>query len=379
MDLTPETAVRGRYSLKAECLEGCPLHCAGDRLMVDPPAVLPTFLPQCMIPLHKACTLPLNKTGIIQCRWKNCQGTWLVSPAAEPDASQLSDRDDARPFLLQLPSEAATELIRAGEELSFSNGEVILEADSTNQNLFLMREGEVETLERRDGTNLRVGLIHRGECFGETSLLARQPVSKTVRAMKDVKVISISRDRLVPILCRHPILSVLFMRLLARRLHASNLQLEHILRPGLWGKLEIFPITSVVESIYQSRMTGCLTITRSRLRIQLFFDEGRMNYAGCVEVRKLVGEDALLEALSWTEGVFRFLDDDGQVPAANLSGNTMAIMLDAVRRYDERVRNEEAEPDTSICGDGDVESAQADSMQTIVDSDEVSRTEDEDS
>lgn len=148
----------------------------------------------------------------------------------------------------------------------------------------------------------------------------------------------------------------MFTRLLARRLRASNRQLEQILRPGLWGRLELFHLTSVIESIHQGRMTGVLTITRPRGRAVFGFEGGKLRHAS---TGTQAGEDVLLEVLHWTDGVFRFQNEPLQL-GSNMRGDTMALLFDAVRRYDEieRDANDSQGPEGT---------ADPESMQTLAD------------
>jgi len=357
-EATPEASTR--LVLQAVMLSNCPLHRVGERLWVDPPQILSNGTPLCVVPMQKACAPQLGAPeGSVLCRWKDCEGRWSLrkSPVEDNvDLERIRD-DDGRPFLLQMPQAIAAALIHAGVEREHPAGTRILEAGLLNDELFLMREGEVEVLEEREAGIVRIATIRRGDCFGEMSLLAPQPSSNAVRAVSDVQLIAVPKVRFYELLGRYPFLGLLFTRLLARRLRASNRQLEQILRPGLWGKLELFHFTSVIESIHQGRMTGVLTITRPRGRAVFGFEDGKLRHAS---TGTQAGEDVLLEVLHWTDGVFRFQDEPLQL-GSNMRGDTMALLFDAVRRYDELERD--AIDSSQEAG----EDANPESMQTLAD------------
>lgn len=362
-----------RVVLQAVKLVGCPLHRVGDQVWVEPPQVFSIGGSQCVIPLQKACSPRLGiEEAAVQCHWKGCEGRWTVTPALDEetfDHQALRD-DDGRPFLLQMPQAVAAALIQSGQERILPVGSRILESGAQNDELFLMRDGEVEVLEENENAAVRVAVIRRGDCFGEMSLLAPHPSSNTIRAITEVKLIAIPKARFYELLGRFSILGVLFNRLLARRLRASNRQLERILRPGLWGKLELFPFTSVVESIHQGRMTGVLTITRPRGRAVFGFADGHLRHA---TTGTLAGEDVLVDVLDWTDGVFRFQDEPLRL-TQNVVGDTMAILFDAVRRQDEQSYSAmlsesaetayEATDAIGACGEDDL---LTDSVQTLAD------------
>lgn len=51
--------------------------------------------------------------------------------------------------------------------------------------LYVVKSGEFEVLERRQGINMRVNRKARGDCFGEVSLMYSCPRSATVASLQD--------------------------------------------------------------------------------------------------------------------------------------------------------------------------------------------------
>lgn len=324
----------GQWVLEAMKLSDCPLHRTGDRLLVRPPALHHAGSGCCLVPFLKLRSLLREgREGDVKCSWGDCHGVWSamreseVDEELELDPALLETDLESRPFLLQLPQAVALALLNAGERRDLQVGQVILQDGQVNNELYLVIQGVLEVVER----DLRVATIQRGECFGELSILTRQPVSNSVRTTTPCTLVAVPRDRFHELLSRFGALGTLMNRLLARRLRASNQQLENILRPGIWGNLEIFPFLSVVQSIQAGTMTGLLTITRSRGRAVFGFDKGRLRHG---QVGSTTGEDALLEIFRWTNGIFRFQDEPMQLEP-NIHGETMPVLLDALRRFDE--------------------------------------------
>lgn len=343
MDPNSEQAVSkskpmGPWVLQALQLQDCPLHRTGDRLLVRPPAIHHADSGCCLVPFLKLRSLLREgREGDVTCSWGNCRGQWAATREEEDDrqgwdAVSLETELEGRPFLLQLPQAVAVALLNSGIRTEYPAGHVILTDGQTNSELFVVVKGSLEVM---DG-NLKISSIRRGECFGELSVLTRQPVSNSVKAATDCALVAISRERFAELLARFGALGSLLNRMLARRLRASNQQLENILRPGIWGNLEVFPFLSVVQSIQAGTMTGLLTITRSRGRAVFGFEKGRLKHGA---TGSLLGEEALLEVFRWTSGIFRF-QDEPMLLEANIQGETMAVLLDALRRFDEIQKNE---------------------------------------
>ena len=60
--------------------------------------------------------------------------------------------------------------------------------------LYVVKSGEFEVLERRQGINMRVNRKARGDCFGEVSLMYSCPRSATVAALQDAVVWVLERQ-----------------------------------------------------------------------------------------------------------------------------------------------------------------------------------------
>ncbi|KIY99242.1 protein kinase, cGMP-dependent [Monoraphidium neglectum] len=78
----------------------------------------------------------------------------------------------------------------AAGEILIQEGEVGLAATE----LFVVKSGKFEVLERRKGVNMRVNIKERGDVFGEVSLLYNCPRTATVAATTDAVVWVLERD-----------------------------------------------------------------------------------------------------------------------------------------------------------------------------------------
>lgn len=359
----------GSWFLHARKLQECPLHRIGDRILLRPPALHHAGQSCCLVPFLRLRTALRNgDSGDIRCNWLGCKGVWSTTQdhsGMDEDAwdpGQLEVDLENKPFLLQLPQAVALALINAGTRIDYLSGSTVLMAGQANNDLYLVVRGALEVIEGE----LRIALVQRGDCFGELSILTHQTVSNTVRAAEDCALVMVPRDRFYELLARYGSLGTLMNRLLARRLRASNQQLEQILRPGIWGNLEIFPFLSVVQSIQAGAMTGMLTITRARGRASFGFETGRLRFG---QVGSVCGEDALLEIFRWNNGVFRFQNDAPPV-ASNIHGETMTILLDALRRYDEMQLAENSQDAADTRADNSATAAMTDTQSWLASSSE---------
>lgn len=76
-------------------------------------------------------------------------------------------------------------------------GEILIQEGETGlgiDEMFIVKSGEFEVLQRRKGVNLRVNMKHRGDSFGELSLMYNSPRCATVAATQDSVVWVLDRE-----------------------------------------------------------------------------------------------------------------------------------------------------------------------------------------
>jgi len=88
-------------------------------------------------------------------------------------------------------------IVEAMYERPVPAGEILIQEGETGlgaSELYVVKEGEFEVLQRRKGVNLRVNMKRRGDTFGELSLMYDCPRSATVAATQDAVVWVLERD-----------------------------------------------------------------------------------------------------------------------------------------------------------------------------------------
>lgn len=76
-------------------------------------------------------------------------------------------------------------------------GEILIREGDTGlraNELYVVKQGDFEVLQRRKGVNMRVNMKYRGDTFGELSLMYDSPRSATVAAIQDAVVWVLDRD-----------------------------------------------------------------------------------------------------------------------------------------------------------------------------------------
>ena len=111
----------------------------------------------------------------------------------------------------------------------YGPGSVILTEGDPGDSLFLLMNGLAKvTRAGGQGREVVIAFIRAGEFFGELSILDRQVRSASVVALEHSQVYVIERSDFIGLIRRDPDLSIYLLQELARRIRASDQQIEYL-------------------------------------------------------------------------------------------------------------------------------------------------------
>ena len=149
-------------------------------------------------------------------------------PAAfQRPATEIEGLLAAVPLFALLPPHEIRTLARTARPLTLGPTERLVVQDQAGGSLFVVAEGEVEVVLRRDGgADVVVDTMGKGAVVGEMSLLTGQPRSATVRAVDGAVAYEIGARQYGPCLRRHPELVADLATLMTERLAERRERLD---------------------------------------------------------------------------------------------------------------------------------------------------------
>ena len=149
-------------------------------------------------------------------------------PAAfQRPAAEIEGLLAAVPLFALLPPDEVRTLARTARPLTLGPTERLVVQDEAGGSLFVVAEGEVEVVLRRDGgRDVVVDTMGKGAVVGEMSLLTQQPRSATVRAVDGAVAYEIGARQYGPCLRRHPELVTDLAALMSERLAERRERLD---------------------------------------------------------------------------------------------------------------------------------------------------------
>src|SRR5207248_9547601 len=132
------------------------------------------------------------------------------------------------PLFESLDTQAAHELCELLESLDSKAGAVLFRAGDEGNAMYIIEQGKVRICVRaKDGHDVTLTELHRGDFFGEMALLGGKPRSADARVAEDARVAVLSREHFLSFVSSNPNVALEMLTALANRLRHTDELLRH--------------------------------------------------------------------------------------------------------------------------------------------------------
>ena len=132
------------------------------------------------------------------------------------------------PLFESLDNEAAHELCELLESLDSKSGTVLFRAGDCGDAMYVIEEGKVRICVRaKDGYEVTLTELERGDFFGEMALLEGKPRSADARVAEDARLAVLSRAHFLSFVRSNPNVGLEMLTALANRLRHTDELLRH--------------------------------------------------------------------------------------------------------------------------------------------------------
>lgn len=122
-------------------------------------------------------------------------------------------------------------------ERELADGDVIFEEGELSREMYVIQEGSVVVTMKAGAEELVLGVLGRGDFFGEMALIESLPRSATARARGKVKLLAVQPGGFLLKIRRDPTFAFELLQQMSRRIRSTN---ERLL--ALQGRRDIEPI-----------------------------------------------------------------------------------------------------------------------------------------
>ena len=111
----------------------------------------------------------------------------------------------------------------------FETGNLIFMENSEGEKCFFVAEGSVKvTRLSKDGKEVILAMLNKGEFFGEMALLDGESRSANVVALENTKVLTLNREDFLSVLQDYPQIAIQLLKEIAHRLRKSDRQIASL-------------------------------------------------------------------------------------------------------------------------------------------------------
>lgn len=100
----------------------------------------------------------------------------------------------------------------------YRDGEVIIHQGELGECMYVVQQGEVEVVQRRNDKEFCLAVLHDGEFFGEMAIFGKDVRTATVRAVGDATVLTLERRNLLRRMHEEPSLAFLLLHKMSSRI-----------------------------------------------------------------------------------------------------------------------------------------------------------------
>ena len=110
----------------------------------------------------------------------------------------------------------------------YRDGEVIVREGEVGDCMYVIQAGQAEVLAEKEGREVRLRVMGEGDIFGEMALLDREPRSATVRALGEVRVLTLDKQTFMRSVHEDPSLAFRVLQTMAHRIRTLSAELAQI-------------------------------------------------------------------------------------------------------------------------------------------------------
>jgi CRP-like cAMP-binding protein len=110
----------------------------------------------------------------------------------------------------------------------YKSGEAIVRQDAVGNCMYIIQEGQAEVYREENDREIRIAVLNEGDFFGEMSIFEREVRAATVRALGDVRVLTIDKKTFMRRIQKDPSLAFDIVRTMSQRIRQLNHEIAEL-------------------------------------------------------------------------------------------------------------------------------------------------------
>ena len=114
----------------------------------------------------------------------------------------------------------------------YRDGEDIVREGETGDCMYVVQAGQVEVLQGKENKEVRLAVLKEGDFFGEMAIFEREVRSATVRAIGEVRVLTVEKKNFLRRIHEDPSLAYHIVQTMSHRIRELNAELVRMKTTG---------------------------------------------------------------------------------------------------------------------------------------------------
>ncbi|MGD2246036.1 MAG: cyclic nucleotide-binding domain-containing protein [Candidatus Aminicenantes bacterium] len=110
----------------------------------------------------------------------------------------------------------------------YTDGEVIIRQGEPGDCMYEIQDGQVEVIQEKDGQDVRLAVLSKGDFFGEMAIFEREVRSATVRAEGETRVLTIDKRTFLRRITEDPSIAFRIVERMSRRIRELNAEIVRL-------------------------------------------------------------------------------------------------------------------------------------------------------
>lgn len=119
-------------------------------------------------------------------------------------------------------------MVTGGLGKVYGDGEAIVRQGEIGDCMYVIQTGQAEVIQGKEGNEVRLAVLEEGDVFGEMALFERMPRSATVRALGDVRVLTIDKKTFLRRVHEDPSLAFRILQKMSYRIRELDTELVRL-------------------------------------------------------------------------------------------------------------------------------------------------------
>jgi CRP/FNR family transcriptional regulator, cyclic AMP receptor protein len=110
----------------------------------------------------------------------------------------------------------------------YHDGETIICQEEIGDCMYVVQAGQVEVFQKKENSEVRLAVLNEGDFFGEMAIFEREARSATVRAIGEVRVLTVEKKNFLRRIQEDPSLAYHIVQTMSHRIRELNAELVRI-------------------------------------------------------------------------------------------------------------------------------------------------------